>query len=258
MSTRREFQQSSQLTAFSLAPNPGPMSLDGTNSYVISAPRSAQCVVVDPGPADEDHLKGLASAGEVELILITHRHADHTAGALRLHELTGAPVRAGDRTHCYAAEPLQGGEEIRAAGVEIRVLATPGHTADSLCFYLPEDGANGSVLTGDTILGKGTTVLDFPDGTLSDYLRSLDVLEALGAATVLPAHGPVLFAVDVVAREYRNHRHQRLDQVRDALAVLGEQAPSEAVARKVYHDVDPSVWRAALLSVEAQLAYLRG
>lgn len=253
----RGIVRSSELTRFRLAPNPGPMSLDGTNSYLIAAPGAAARVAVDPGPLDEPHLQALAGDGPVELILITHRHADHTAAAARFSALTGAPVRAADPAHCHGAPPLQDGEVIRAAGTDIRVLATPGHTADSLCFHLPQDGPHGSVLTGDTILGSGTTVLDYPDGTLRDYLDSLDRLERLGPATVLPAHGPVLPALDDVARAYRDHRQGRLEQVRAALAALGADAGVGTVTDAVYADVDPSVRRAAELSVAAQLDYLR-
>ena len=249
--------RSSELTRFRLAPNPGPMSLDGTNSYLIAAPGAAATVVVDPGPLDEEHLQELAQAGAVELILITHRHADHTAAAARFAEITGAPVRAADPVHCHAGSPLRDGEVLQGAGVEIRVLATPGHTSDSVSFHLPDDGPTGSVLTGDTILGQGTTVLDYPDGTLGDYLDSLDRLERLGAAAVLPAHGPVLPALDTVVRAYREHRQERLAQIRAALELLGRDARPEAVADVVYADVGPSVRRAAELSVAAQLAYLR-
>ena len=166
----------------------------------LSGSGAAGTVVVDPGPLDEPHLQELAQAGPVELILITHRHADHTAAAARFSELTGAPVRAMDPAHCHGGSPLADGEVIHAAGAEIRVVATPGHTSDSVCFHLPADGAHGSVLTGDTILGFGTTVLDYPDGTLGDYLASLHRLERLGAATVLPAHGPLLPALDTIVR----------------------------------------------------------
>ncbi|OFI39681.1 Zn-dependent hydrolase [Arthrobacter sp. SW1] len=248
---------SSSLTRYRLAPNPGPMSLDGTNSYVISAPEAGSTVVVDPGPLDEGHLAVLAAAGPVELVLITHRHPDHTEAAARFHELTGAPVRAADPAHCHGGEPLRGGEILTAAGVEIRVLATPGHTSDSVCFHLPGDGPHGSVLSGDTILGRGTTVLDYPDGRLGDYLTSLDLLESLGAATLLPAHGPVLPATDIICREYRAHRLMRLEQIRSALAELGPDAGVAAVTDAVYPDVDPSVRRAAENSVAAQLDYLR-
>ena len=250
-------QRSSELTRFRLAPNPGPMSLDGTNSYIISAPGSGSTVIVDPGPDDEQHLAELAAVGAVDLILITHRHADHTEAAARFHELTGAPVRAALEEFCHGGEPLQDGEVINAGGVEIRVLATPGHTSDSMCFHLPGDGPQGSVLTGDTILGRGTTVLDYPDGRLGDYLASLDRLEALGRATLLPAHGPVLPAVDEKCREYRAHRQQRLDQIRAALAQVGTDATISQVTDVVYADVDPSVRWAAETSVAAQLDYLR-
>jgi glyoxylase-like metal-dependent hydrolase (beta-lactamase superfamily II) len=252
-------QRSSGLTQYILAPNPGPMSLDGTNSYVLRAPGAAGAVVVDPGPLDEAHLQALAGAGPVELILITHRHADHTAGSARLHQLTGAPVRAADAAHCHGSgTALQDGEVLSAAGVEVRVMATPGHTSDSVCFHLPADGPSGSTLTGDTILGRGTTVLDYPDGTLADYLTSLDRLEALGPGTVLPAHGPVLSSLQDITRAYRSHRFERLAQIRAALDSLGRDAAVGDVADAVYADVDPSVRRAAETSVAAQLDYLRG
>jgi glyoxylase-like metal-dependent hydrolase (beta-lactamase superfamily II) len=251
-------QRSSALTQYILAPNPGPMSLEGTNSYVLRAAAYPGAVVVDPGPSDERHLRALAATGPVELILITHRHADHTAGSARLQELTGAPVRAADPVHCHGGgNPLQDGEVVKAAGLEITVLATPGHTSDSLCFHLPDDGPDGSVLTGDTILGRGTTVLDYPDGTLGDYLTTLDRLEGLGPATVLPAHGPVLPSLQSVARDYRLHRQERLGQIRAALEQLGPDATIGGVADMVYADVVPSVRRAAETSVAAQLHYLR-
>ncbi len=253
----RAMVRSTQLTRFRLAPNPGPMSLHGTNSYVISAPGAAGTVVVDPGPLDEPHLQELAQSGAVELILITHRHADHTAAAVRFSELTGAPVRAMDPAHCHGGSPLADGEVIHTGGTEIRVLATPGHTSDSVCFHLPYDGAQGSVLTGDTILGLGTTVLDYPDGTLVDYLASLDRLERLGPATVLPAHGPKLPALDTIVRAYRDHREDRLSQIRSALERLGAGAEVTEVADAVYAAVDPAVRPAAELSVAAQLHYLR-
>jgi glyoxylase-like metal-dependent hydrolase (beta-lactamase superfamily II) len=252
-------QRSSALTQFILAPNPGPMSLDGTNSYVLRAAGHPGAVVVDPGPLDEAHLQALAGAGPVELVLVTHRHADHTAGSARLHQLTGAPVRAADPAHCHGSgAALLDGEVLSAAGLEVRVVATPGHTSDSVCFQLPGDGPYGSVLSGDTILGRGTTMLDYPDGTLGDYLNTLDRLEALGPATVLPAHGPVLPSLADTAQSYRNHPLERLAQIRAALDHLGRDAAVGDVTDVVYADVDPSVRRAAETSVAAQLDYLRG
>lgn len=249
--------RSSPLTRFALAPNPGPMSLEGTNSYVITAGGSASVAVVDPGPLNERHLQLLASAGTVELILLTHRHSDHTEAGARFAELTGAPVRALDPAYCVDGAPLSDGEELQAGGVEIRVLATPGHTSDSACFHLPADGPAGSVLTGDTILGRGTTMLDFPDGTLRDYLESLDRLAALGHAAVLPGHGPMLPDLSSVVLTYRDHREERLEQIRAALAEAGPDATVSRVADLVYADVPASVRGAAELSVAAQLHYLQ-
>ncbi|WP_144627487.1 MBL fold metallo-hydrolase [Arthrobacter woluwensis] len=248
-----------------LAPNPGPMSLRGTQSYVIGP--DGACVVVDPGPEDEAHLAALAALRPV-LILVTHRHADHTAGIDRLRELTGAPVRAASPDFCRAAGPLLDGETLRVGDLEIRVIATPGHTSDSLCFHVRgvrapgEDGGQdgGGLLSGDTILGTGTTMLDHPDGTVADYLASLGKLAALaedaGApVTLFPAHGGLGGDLGVVVREYREHRLARLGEVRRAVAAVGDDV--DAVTAAVYPDVPDGVRRAARLSIEAQLRYLR-
>ncbi|MHA6669575.1 MBL fold metallo-hydrolase [Homoserinimonas sp. A447] len=231
-----------------LAPNPGPMTLEGTNTYALSAPGSATCVIVDPGPEDAGHLAKLVALNP-ELILVTHHHADHTAASAELHRLTGAPVRAVDPAHCHGGNPLTDGEVIEAAGVSIRVLATPGHTDDSVCFV-----ENGAVLTGDTILGRGTTVID---GSLADYLDSLRLLRTFGSARVLPAHGPELDSIADACDALIAHREQRLDQVRAALSLLGADAAVTQVADVVYPDIDPAVRFAAELSVQAQLDYLR-
>jgi glyoxylase-like metal-dependent hydrolase (beta-lactamase superfamily II) len=248
--------QSSVLTRVLLAPNPGPMTLDGTNSYLIGAPGSGSVVIVDPGPDDAGHLRALADAGPVDLILVTHRHDDHTAGSAELSRLAGAPVRAFDPAFCIGGEPLIDGEEIAVAGVSIRVVATPGHTADSVCFVLAADGATGSILTGDTILGRGTTVIAGPDGKLADYLGSLASLRNLGLLSVLPAHGQALPDLEAICDAYLTHRHQRLDEVRVALRKLGPDATASAITDVVYSDIDPAVRFAAEHSVEAQLAYL--
>ncbi|WP_435738291.1 MBL fold metallo-hydrolase [Cellulosimicrobium sp. PMB13] len=254
------------------ADNPGPMTLDGTRSYILRAPGADACVVVDPGPDDTTHLDALAAAGPVALVLVTHRHADHTAGSARLHALTGAPVRAADPAHCHGGLPLVDGETIDVAGVRVAVLATPGHTADSVCLVLPDDGpvttghdapGGATVLTGDTILGQGTTVIAEPDGSLGRYLASLDRLDALvGDRRVvgLPGHGPVIDDLGERVRAYRAHRLERLAQVRTALAALsltpGDESAAERVTAHVYADVDPSVLGAARQSVVAQLAFL--
>jgi glyoxylase-like metal-dependent hydrolase (beta-lactamase superfamily II) len=173
----------------------------------------------------------------------------------RFHEITGAAVLARDPALCIDAGPLVDGSVVEVAGLRLRVLETPGHTADSVSF-LVEDPVEPAVLTGDTILGRGTTVVAHPDGRLGDYLESLERLRALGHLLVLPGHGPVRAQLDQVAQEYIDHRMQRLAQVKAALAA-GDRTPAEVVQR-VYADVDPVLWPAAELSVRAQLDYLAG
>ncbi len=242
-----------------LAANPSPMTLDGTNTWLLRAPGSPETVVIDPGPEDEAHLAAVTrEAGHITQILLTHGHADHSEGARRLHEITGAPVRALDPAHRYGSDGLGEGDVIAAAGVEVRVWVTPGHTSDSLSFVLdPGSGGVISVLTGDTILGRGTTVVAHPDGDLADYLTSLRRLGELGNATVLPGHGPELDHAGESAQFYLDHREQRLNEIRAALDELGSDASPRAIVERVYVDVDRAVWWAAELSVQAQLAYLR-
>jgi glyoxylase-like metal-dependent hydrolase (beta-lactamase superfamily II) len=243
-----------------LAANPGPMTLEGTNTWVVAAADADRAVVVDPGPAHERHLQAvLAAAGDrqVAQILLTHGHADHSEGAPRLAELTGAPVRALDPAYLLGGDGLQGGEVVALAGVELEVVGTPGHTPDSLTFLL-RDETGAALLTGDTVLGRGTTVIMHPDGRLGDYLRSLDELQDLvgreAVDQVLPGHGPVLTDPRSALDSYRRHRVQRLDQV--AAAVDGGARSAAEVVAVVYADVDRALWPAAELSVRAQLAYL--
>ena len=239
-----------------LQQNPGPMTLDGTNTWVLRAPGADASIVVDPGQSDDAHLDGLLTAApDVSLVLVTHRHFDHSQLAGAVHERTGAPVRAIEEEHCIGAAPLVDGELISIDGLDVSVLATPGHTSDSVSFVVGDAEA---VLTGDTVLGRGTTVVAHPDGVLGPYLESLHKLAALGDATVLTGHGPELPSVAEVARRYLAHREERLGQVRAALAELGPDATARQIVEVVYADVDKSVWFAADLSVEAQLAYLRG
>jgi glyoxylase-like metal-dependent hydrolase (beta-lactamase superfamily II) len=244
-----------------LAPNPSPMTLDGTNTWVIADPGSSSVLVVDPGPDDEDHLRrvlDVASAGgrRVAQIVLTHGHLDHSAGAARFAELTGAPVGALDPALRLGSEGFGAGTVLDAAGCELRVVATPGHSADSLSLLLTDDGG---LLTGDTVLGRGTTVIS-DGGSLGGYLRSLDELRSLtdefGLRVVLPGHGPLLNDPAAVLDYYIAHRQERLDQVRAALDG-GARTPAEVVA-VVYADVDRGLWPAAEKSVRAQLDYLSG
>jgi glyoxylase-like metal-dependent hydrolase (beta-lactamase superfamily II) len=242
-----------------LAPNPSPMTLDGTNTWVIAEPGSSSAVVIDPGPEDEQHLRRVlaeATAGDrrIARILLTHGHLDHSAGAARLADLSGAPIQAADPAGRLGAEGLADGDVVTAAGCDLRVVATPGHSADSVSLLLPADGA---LFTGDTVLGRGTTVIA-QDGNLGDYLRTLGQLRALAEAMdlslLLPGHGPMLADPTGTLDYYLAHRAERLEQVRSALAA-GARTPAEIVAM-IYTDVDTAVWPAAEWSVRAQLDYL--
>ncbi|MCQ8190874.1 MBL fold metallo-hydrolase [Streptomyces rugosispiralis] len=244
-----------------LAPNASPMTLDGTNTWIVAEPDSDLAVVIDPGPLDDAHLKEVIATAEragrrVAQTLLTHGHPDHAEGAARFAELTRTSVRALDPALRLGDEGLELGDVITTGGLELRVVPTPGHTADSLSFHLPADGA---VLTGDTVLGRGTTVVAHPDGRLGDYLDSLRRLRSLtvddGVDTVLPGHGPVLNDARGAVEYYLAHRANRLAQVETAFED-GYRTPSEVVAH-VYADVDRSLWPAAELSVRAQLDYLR-
>jgi glyoxylase-like metal-dependent hydrolase (beta-lactamase superfamily II) len=237
------------------------MTLDGTNTWLVGEPGAEAVIVVDPGPPDDEgHLRRVqataAGAGQrIEKIVLTHRHVDHSGGARRLAELTGAPVLAVDPEHRVGASTALGpGDTVRAGGVELRVIETPGHTDDSVSLLLEADGA---VLTGDTVLGRGTTVIA-SDGNLGDYLRSLDRLRALaddpGLRVLLPGHGPLLSEPAQALDYYIAHRAERLAEIEAALAA-GRRTLADIVAT-VYVDVDQALWPFAEWSVRAQLAYL--
>ena len=237
------------------APNPGPMTLDGTNTWVLRAPGRQHGVVVDPGPLDDGHLARIAESGPFLFILITHGHHDHVEGASRLSAmLDGTPVRAADPAHCVGAAPLDPGATLTGADLELRVLDTPGHTADSVCF-LAKYGKSQAMFTGDTLLGRGTTVVAKPDGDLGAYLTSLDRLAAYEKLVMLPGHGPVRTDVAAVAKEYRAHRQERLAQVEAAMAA-GADTPGKVVDL-VYPEIEPRLRFAAEWSAAAQLDYLR-
>lgn len=250
-----------------LCPNPSPMTLEGTNTWILTEPGSRESIIVDPGPLHETHLERVVAHVEsigsrVALTLLTHRHDDHAQGADRFQELTGAPVRAIGRGH----DDLSDGDRLAVGDLEVLVVSTPGHTGDSISFVLP---AEQTLLTGDTILGRGSTVVAHPDGQMSAYLKSLERLrrltESRQVTTLAPGHGPVVPDAEAAVERYIEHRGQRLDQVRAAVdlirsgdGIAEEQACdiADAVVQEVYAEVPRELWPAARLSVLAQLEYL--
>lgn len=258
-----------------LAPNPGPMTLSGTNTWVLGDPTVAPVVVVDPGPEDDSHLARVldTAGGRVALVLLTHRHLDHAEGAATFARRAGCAVRAVDPAWRVSADGpglgcgtedgggLEDGGVLEAAGVRLEVLATPGHTSDSVSLLLTDvDGQEApDLLTGDTVLGFGSTVITHPDGDLGAYLDSLDrllaVVDVRGVARILPGHGPVVDDPQAVLAGYRQHRLDRLAEVRAALAA-GASTPDEVLAAVYPDSVGTPIEGAAAQSVRAQLDHL--
>ncbi|HEY5051726.1 MAG TPA: MBL fold metallo-hydrolase [Acidothermaceae bacterium] len=244
------------------AGNRSPMTLEGTNTWVLVEPGQSQAVVIDPGPDDARHRDAImvaietAGANQVALIVLTHGHADHAEGAPSLAQRVRAPTRSIAPAHCSPGQqPLSDGERLRIGGLDLDVIATPGHTADSACFVIDADDA---LLTGDTILGTGSTVVARPDGGLADYLATLHRLRALvderQLRAVLPGHGPVVNDPAAKLDAYSQHREERLDQVR---AAASSAATVDQVLHAVYGDVVSDLQFAARWSLLAQLDYLR-
>jgi glyoxylase-like metal-dependent hydrolase (beta-lactamase superfamily II) len=234
-----------------LAPNPSPMTLEGTNTWLLAEPAADVCVVVDPGPDDDAHLRAIADAASdsgqrIAAILLTHGHPDHAAGAPALSRLVGAPVHARDVAY---GDPLAAAYDL--AGLHLDVLPTPGHSADSVCFVVRGDDA---VLTGDHVLGRGTSVVVHPDGRMGDYLASLERLRSLHPGVLLPGHGPIVRDPDAVLAEYVRHREQRLAELCSAVAA-GADTP-EALVSAIYPQLDPQLNGFAGLTVLAGLALL--
>ena len=240
-----------------LAPNPSPMTLDGTNTYLVGEPGSGQAVVVDPGPDDPAHLAAVEAAlaargARVVAVLVTHHHGDHAEAARPWGRHLGAPVAAASPSVAGpGGRVLAAGETLRLAGTTLDVVPTPGHTADHLAFRL----ASGAVLVGDHVLGRGTSVVTHPEGDVRAYLESLRRVHDLGPAALYCGHGPEL-TVDpgAVLDFYRAHRAYREQQLLDALAA-GPRTVEELVA-EVYAAVSRSVWPAAAQSTRATLAAL--
>ena len=257
------------------APNPGVMTGPGTNSYLVGDPNTGY-VVIDPGPADADHLQRLwrAAGGQIRMIVCTHSHPDHSPGAQPLQALCthkppilGLASRPTARANSQFTpdRELAHGEKLRLQGTGIdgdithtlRVIHTPGHAANHLCLVLEEDGL---LFSGDHVLNGSTTVIDPPDGHMGDYLDSLDLLaEACKSDTlefILPAHGHVLGFAHQAITQLKAHRLKREAKIAAAMQALPHGSLQEWV-EKAYEDVHPRLWPVAARSLQAHVDHIR-
>ncbi|CAN5820255.1 MBL fold metallo-hydrolase [soil metagenome] len=248
-----------------IAPNPSPMTLDGTRTFVVGGRAPA---VIDPGPDDGNHLARLVAAldGRAPVaILLTHLHPDHAAGAPALASRTGASIlqgRPGVATELLSHHPsgvLFDGEAIETDGGPLRAISTPGHSPEHLSFFWSGKHApgEGALFVGDLLMGSGdTTLVAPPEGDLYDYLVSLTRLEELGASVLYPSHGPPITDPPAALARYRAHRLERIEQVADALAASPEAAAEELVAAIYGSSLHPSLKPAAAGSIRAMMRYL--
>ncbi len=215
-----------------LAPNPGPMTLEGTNTYLYGAD---PCVVIDPGSEDPAHLEAIRIAagerGGIGVVLLTHSHGDHTAGAEQL----GAEV------------VLPGGGEEHGG---LRAIATPGHAADHVCF-IADDGV---CFSGDLVLGLGSTIVPPGGGAMAAFMTSLRLLQAEEIELIAPGHGPWVIEPEAKLAEYVEHRELRERRLVAALEA-GERSRAELL-RAVWDDVPVELLPMAAMAMEAHLEKL--
>lgn len=232
-----------------LAPNPGPFTLTGTQTYLLG-----DTAILDPGPLIDSHVQALRAAmPNLRTILITHRHGDHAPAAVPLKEATGAEILAPHNVldDSVVDRRVSGGESLTIEGTRIDVIATPGHTSEHVCYLT----AGGDLFTGDTILGTGTTAIFPPDGHMGDYMRSLETLRARNPRRIYPAHGPVRDDAVALIDQYIAHRLERERQILEAIAA-GATTTAEMRAR-IYPVLDERLHGAAEIQIEAHLIKLR-
>lgn len=241
-----------ELTTRVLAPNPSSMTLDGTNTYVVAA--GGDAVVIDPGPTDSEHRASVEQVladldASCVAVLVTHHHGDHSKAAPDWAQRFGAALHATTPAVAGDSGTIVGdGDVVMAGAVSVTAVATPGHCADHVAWRV----STGALLSGDHVLGRGTSVVAHPDGDLEAYLGSLRTVLELGPDALYPGHGPVLRDdPTAVVRYYLDHRAFREEQILALLAV--KPRSSLGLVRRIYRDVPKLLWPAAELSTRATL-----
>jgi glyoxylase-like metal-dependent hydrolase (beta-lactamase superfamily II) len=257
-------QQCEPLVRRVLAPNPSAFSYTGTQSYIVGA--GARVAVIDPGPAEQAHVAALIAAigdAEIAAIMCTHTHHDHSPAAAPLAMATGAPVigcapfslkddgprsDAGFDATYQPDKVLADGEALAGPDWTLRAIWTPGHTSNHLCYALEESAA---LFSGDHVMGWSTTVVSPPDGDMTDYMNSLQLLQTREDRVYYPAHGEAVTKPRQLVRGMIGHRRQRENQI---LKLLGEGiGVIEQMVPQMYKGVDQELWPAAGRSVMAHL-----
>lgn len=243
-----------------LARNAGPMTGPGTNTYVIGCHRLA---VLDPGPIDGQHLQAIldfAGGRPIDWILVTHTHGDHSPGAAPLQACTGAqliglppPADSGQDPSFRAARPFHDGERIDCGEFTMRLIHTPGHVSNHLCFLLEQDGL---LFTGDHILDGMTPVIAPPDGCMRQYLQALEGLKTLPLRALAPAHGRVMHQPLQVIETLLRHRARRETKLLGVLAAQSQPLSLQVLSGLVYDDIAPALLPLACRTLLAHLMKL--
>jgi glyoxylase-like metal-dependent hydrolase (beta-lactamase superfamily II)/8-oxo-dGTP pyrophosphatase MutT (NUDIX family) len=244
----------SPLVSLVVAPNPGLMTGGGTNTYIVG---KGEIAIIDPAVPDPVYIERLAreagNRGRVKLILLTHTHVDHIGGVVPLVEQMPTEVAAHESVADapFVTRKLVDGETIELGGATLHALHTPGHASNHLCYYLPEER---SLFAGDVVAGFGTVVISPPDGSLADYMATLERLNALELGPIYPGHGPIVDDGHAKLTEYIEHRRDRERQVVDAVAAGDSEI--KAMVKRIYAEVPEALHPMAERSVLAHLEML--
>lgn len=243
-----EAERLSPLVARVLAPNPSPMTLQGTNTYLVGL---TEVAVIDPGPDLPEHVdaivESLRRCGTPAYSVVTHHHEDHLPAARRLRERLDVPI-VGHPDLPGVDRPLGHNAALQLQGAKLTALHTPGHTWDHICYFLDTERA---LFTGDLIAGTGSIRVGEGRGELAAYLKSLELVAARDPAVIFPGHGPMVPDAAGKIAEYLAHRRER---EREVLAALGDgDTRIVAIVMRMYPDVGEFLQKQAARNVQSHL-----